>query len=45
MDPENKEMLPGFNAAPVKVTSAERMLTFEGGVSVMAKTTDEFPLL
>ena len=44
VDPENKEIFPGFNVAPVSVTSAERILTFDGGVSVMARTTDEFPL-
>ena len=44
-EPENKETFPGVNVAPVSVTSAERMVTFEGGVSVMARTTDEFPLL
>ena len=43
MEPENSETFPGFSVAPVSVTSAERMLTFEGGVSVMARTTDEFP--
>ena len=44
MDPENKETFPGANVAPVSVTWAESMLTSEGGVSVIAKTTDEFPL-
>ena len=44
MDPENKETFPGANVAPVSVTSAERMVTFDGGVSVIAKTTEEFPL-
>ena len=43
MEPENKETFPGFKVAPVRITSAERMLTFDGGVSVMARTTDEFP--
>jgi hypothetical protein len=37
-------MFPGVSVAPVSVTSAERMLTFEGGVSVMVSTTEEFPL-
>ena len=44
MDPENKETFPGANVAPVSVTWAERMVTFDGGVSVIAKTTEEFPL-
>lgn len=44
VDPENNETFPGLNDAPVRVTSAERKLTVEGGVSVMARTTDEFPL-
>ena len=44
VDPENKETFPGASVAPVSVTWAERMVTSDGGVSVMAKTTDEFPL-
>ena len=43
LDPENMETFPGFSVAPVSVTSAERMLTFVGGVSVTARTTDELP--
>ena len=34
---------PGFSVAPVSVTSAERMLTFVGGLSVRAKTTGAVP--
>jgi hypothetical protein len=37
------ETFPGVSAAPVSVTSAESMLTFEGGVSVTARTIDELP--
>ena len=43
VDPENIETFPGLSVAPVSVTSAERMLTLEGGVSVIARTTDELP--
>src|SRR6266849_6612546 len=43
VEPENMETFPGVSAAPVSVTSAERMLTSEGGVSVAARTTVEFP--
>lgn len=43
-DPENKETFPGVSVAPVRVTWAERMVTFDGGVSVMTITTEEFPV-
>jgi len=43
VDPENIDTFPGFRVAPVSMTSVERMLTFDGGRSVMARTTDEFP--
>jgi len=44
VDPESKGMSPGISFAPVSVTLAERTLTSDGGVSVIARTTLEFPL-
>src|ERR1700739_3504861 len=43
VDPENTVTLPGINVAPVSVTLAERIVTREGGLSVIARTTGEFP--
>src|ERR1700686_573776 len=39
----NNETFPGLSVAPVRVTSAARMLTFVGGVSVIARTTGAVP--
>src|ERR1700686_4194847 len=39
----NNEKFPGLSVAPVRVTSAAKMLTFVGGVSVIAKTTAAVP--
>ena len=49
VEPEKRETFPGegiapLSVAPVSVTFAERILTAVGGLSVMASTTDEFPL-
>ena len=41
VDPENKDTSPGARVAPVRVTFAERMLTREAGISVMARTTED----
>src|SRR6202011_1987034 len=39
----NNETFPGLSVAPVRVTSAARMLTFVGGVSVIVRTIGAVP--
>lgn len=43
IDPEKSGKLPGLIVALVRVTFAERMLTSEGGMSVITSTTEDGP--